>query len=116
MKKTLERLRRAKKTRANIKRLGMLRLSVHKSSQHIYVQLIDTADKVLAVASTLSQDYKSQKAKHSKSDAAAWVGEQIAKKAIALGVKKVAFDRSGFKYHGRVMRLAEAARSAGLAF
>ncbi len=116
MKKVLERLRRAKKTRATIKRLNALRMTVHKSNQHIYAQIIDATGKVLAVASTLSAEYKSQKADHSKSDAAAWVGEQIAKKALALGLKEVAFDRSGFKYHGRVMRLADAAREAGLQF
>lgn len=116
MKRTVERLRRAKKTRATIKRLGATRISVHKTNQHIYAQLLDVAGKVLAVASTLGKEYKEQKSEHTKSDAAAWVGEEIAKKAISLGIKQVAFDRSGFIYHGRIMRLADAARAAGLEF
>lgn len=116
MKKTATRLRRAKKTRATIKRLGVTRVSVHKSNQHMYAQLIDVTGKVLAEASTVSKDYKAAKADHNKSEAAVWVGEQIAKKAIALGIKEIAFDRSGFKYHGRVLRLADAARAAGLEF
>lgn len=116
MKRTEERLRRAKKTRATIKRLRATRVSVHKTNQHIYAQLIDADGKVLAVASTLSKDFKAQKSAASKADAAVWVGDQIAKKAISLGVKEVAFDRSGFKYHGRIVRLADAARAAGLEF
>jgi large subunit ribosomal protein L18 len=116
MKQVQQRTRRLKKTRALIKRLGAVRVSVHKSNQHIYAQLIDTAGKVLAAASTLSTDYRNLKQTQTKSDAAAWVGTEIAKKALALGVKEVAFDRSGFKYHGRIVKLADAARTAGLSF
>ena len=116
MKKISERLRRAKKTRSTIKRLGVVRISVHKSNQHTYAQLIDATGKILGVASTLSKEYAAQKKDQAKSEAAVWVGEQIAQKALALGIKEVAFDRSGFKYHGRVLRLADAARAAGLAF
>lgn len=117
MKRTIERLRRAKKTRSTIKRLAVPRISVDKTNQHIYAQLIDANGKVLAAASTVAKDFKDQqKAKQTKTDAAAWVGTQIAQKAIALGINKIAFDRSGFKYHGRVMKLADAARAGGLQF
>ena len=116
MKRTTERLRRAKKTRCTIKRLGMPRISVNKSNQHIYAQLIDANGKVLASSSTLTKDFKAQQSKETKTEAAAWVGAQIAEKTIALGISKIAFDRSGFKYHGRVMKLADAARAGGLQF
>lgn len=116
MKQVQQRARRLKKTRSLIKRLDAIRVSVHKTNQHIYAQVIDTAGKVLAAASTLSTDYKNLKLTQSKSDAATWVGTEIAKKALALGVKEIAFDRSGFKYHGRIVKLADAARAAGLSF
>ena len=116
MKNILARFRRTKKTRALIKRLESIRLSAHKSNQHMYAQLVDLDGKILAATSTVSKEYKAQSLKQKKADAAAWVGEDIAKKALALGIKAVAFDRSGFKYHGRVSRLADAARAAGLEF
>ncbi len=116
MKNTTARLRRAKKTRGIIKRVEAQRISIYKSNQHIYAQLLDLDGKVLASASTVEKAFKAQNAKQTKCDAAAWVGAEIAKKALALNIKEVAFDRSGFMYHGRVRRLAEAAREAGLGF
>lgn len=118
MKRTSERLRRAKKIRSKLNRLGVVRITVHKSSKHIYAQLIDAAGKVLASASTLDKQFKAEQEaiKATKSEDAVWVGTQIGKKAVALGITQAAFDRSGFKYHGRVLRLADAARAAGVTF
>lgn len=117
MNKKTSRLRRAKKTRSRIKTLGVDRLSVHRTPQHIYAQ-VSTADgsKVIVSASTLIEEVKSSIANTSNVDAAAVVGKLIATRAIEAGVKVVAFDRSGFKYHGRVKALAEAARENGLEF
>lgn len=116
MKRVDRRGKRATKIRAHQKRLGMIRICVYKSNQHIYAQLIAPNGDVLAAASTVSKDYTASKHDHSKVDAADWVGTEIAKKSIAAGHKQVAFDRSGFKYHGRIKKLAEAARAAGLEF
>ncbi len=109
------RLRRALKTRIKIRELAVTRLTVHRTSQHIYAQLIDaTGGKVLAAASTV-QDAISKSLKGTGNiDAAKAVGRAIAERAKAAGVNKVAFDRSGFQYHGRVKALADAAREAGL--
>ena len=117
MEKKIARLRRAKSTRAHIRELGVPRLSVLRTGQHLYAQLF-TADgsKVLASASTLQADVKDG-LKHGKhAAAAAKVGRVIAERAKAAGVEKIAFDRSGYRYHGRVKALAEAAREAGLQF
>jgi len=93
------------------------RLSVFRSSQHIYVQVIDDeSGKTLAAVSTLTKDVKAAVTEANKTDAAKKVGEAIAKACIAKGVKKVVFDRSGYRYHGRVSALADAARKAGLEF
>ncbi len=109
------RLRRARKIRAKIARQGVKRLSVHRTSQHIYAQVIDeTGGKVLASASTLSAGIKKELKSTGNCDAAAAVGKQIAELAKQAGVEEVAFDRSGFRYHGRVKALADAAREAGL--
>jgi len=109
------RLRRAKKLRAKIARQGVSRLSVHRTSQHIYAQVIDeTGGNVLAAVSTLDAGIKKEAKSTSNCDAAALVGKQIAELAKKAGVESVAFDRSGFRYHGRVKALAEAAREAGL--
>ena len=109
------RLRRARKLRAKISRQGVTRLSVHRTSQHIYAQVIDeTGGKVLASASTLNAGIKKEVKNTSNCEAAAVVGKQIAELAKQAGVEQVAFDRSGFRYHGRVKALAEAAREAGL--
>ena len=111
------RLRRAKKTRALIKKHGKNRLCVVKSNQHIEAYLYDTEGKVLASQSTKGAQLKSLKvANGSNIDAAKKVGEAIATKAIKLGIKEVAFDRSGYVYHGRIKALADAARQIGLTF
>lgn len=111
------RLRRAKKTRAKISALNMPRLCVNKTPKHIYVQLI-SADgaNVIASSSTVQADVKSQIKYTGNKEAAIAVGKSIAEKAKSAGVTKVAFDRSGFKYHGRVQVLADAARENGLEF
>jgi large subunit ribosomal protein L18 len=117
MDKKLARLRRAKATRLHIRKLGVPRLTVHRSDQHIYAQVI-SADgaRVLAAASTLQKEVaKDLKGTKNKAAAAA-VGRAIAVKARAAGVERVAFDRSGFRYHGRIAALADAAREAGLQF
>ncbi|MBN2646460.1 MAG: 50S ribosomal protein L18 [Thiotrichales bacterium] len=117
MDKKSARLRRAKKTRAKIAELKMARLCVHRTTQHIYAQVI-SADglTVVASSSTVQADVKSQISNGSNKTAAAVVGKAVAEKAKAAGVTKVAFDRSGFKYHGRVQQLAESARENGLEF
>ena len=113
--KRTARLRRARKLRAKIARQGVQRLSVHRTSQHIYAQVIDeTGGKVLASVSTLDAGVKKEVKNTSNCAAAAVVGKQIAELAKKAGVESVAFDRSGFRYHGRVKALAEAAREAGL--
>jgi large subunit ribosomal protein L18 len=118
MNKKATRLRRAAKTRARIAELGMARLAVFRSNLHIYAQIIDpTGSKVLASASTLEKEAKAEiEAVGSNIKAASYVGERIARKAKEAGITQVAFDRSGFKYHGRVKALAEAAREHGLQF
>lgn len=117
MDKKQTRLRRARKTRARIAALKMVRLAVHRTNSHIYAQIIDaTGGQVLASASTLEADVRKDVANGGNAAAAALVGKRIAEKAKAAGVTKVAFDRSGFLYHGRVKALAEAARENGLEF
>lgn len=117
MEKNTARLRRAKTTRAHIRKLGVARLSVLRSGQHIYAQLF-TADgsKVLASASTVEADVKEGLKGTKNIEAAAKVGRAIAAKALAAGIDKVAFDRSGYRYHGRIKALADAAREGGLQF
>lgn len=117
MESKLARLRRAKKTRAKISELNMPRLCVNRTPRHIYAQLI-SADgaNVLASSSTVQAEIKSKVKNSGNKDAAELVGKAIAEKAKAAGVTKVAFDRSGFKYHGRVQVLADAARANGLEF
>lgn len=111
------RLRRARQTRARIAELKVVRLAVHRSNSHIYAQLIDgSAGKVLTSASTLEPELRKDLPNGGTVDAAAAVGKRVAEKARGLGIETVAFDRSGFKYHGRVKALAEAARENGLKF
>jgi large subunit ribosomal protein L18 len=111
------RLRRARKTRAKIAELGAARLAVYRSNCHIYAQLIDAAGaKVLASASTLEPELRKTLKNGGNADAAAVIGKRIAEKAKGLGIERVAFDRAGYKYHGRVKALAEAARESGLTF
>ena len=113
--KKTSRVRRSRRGRAKMLELGVNRLSVHRSSQHIYAQIIGPeGDKVLASASTLDKDLRSGST--GNIDAASSVGKLIAERAKAAGITDVAFDRSGFKYHGRVKALAEAAREGGLQF
>ena len=113
--KKTARLRRAKRARAKISELRVNRLSVFRSPRHIYAQIISpTGDQILASASTVEKDNKG--AKNGNVEAAGKVGKLIAERAKAAGIEKVAFDRSGYAYHGRVKALAEAAREGGLQF
>ena len=117
MDKKVSRLRRARQTRVRIAEQRAVRLAVHRTKSHIYAQLIAPAgDRVLASASTLETEVRKDLKNGSNTAAAALVGKRIAERAKQLGVEKVAFDRSGFKYHGRVKALAEAAREHGLSF
>jgi large subunit ribosomal protein L18 len=116
MNKNAQRLRRAVRTRAKIRELKVLRLSVHRSAQHIYAQIFDPESKVLAAASTLQKDVRGDLKNTGNIEAAAAVGKAIAERAKAAGITEVAFDRSGFKYHGRIKALADAARENGLQF
>ena len=111
------RLRRARRGREKIKELAAMRLSVHRTPQHIYAQIFAAeGDKVLVAASTLQKDVRGDLKTTGNIEAAKAVGRAIAERAKAKGIAKVAFDRSGFMYHGRVKALAEAAREAGLEF
>jgi large subunit ribosomal protein L18 len=115
MDKKQARLRRARKTRAKIAELKVARLTVYRSNCHIYAQVIDSAGyKILAAASTLESDLRQSGGGNQKGAAA--VGRRIAEKAKSLGIETVAFDRAGYKFHGRVRQLAEAAREHGLKF
>lgn len=117
--KRLKRKRRATRTRAKIRQLGVARLCVVRTSKHIYAQIImpeEHGDKVLASASTLDKEIRALGTRGGNIKSAKLVGEFIAKRALARGVNQVAFDRSGFKYHGCVKALAEASREAGLPF
>jgi large subunit ribosomal protein L18 len=117
MEKKTARLRRAKSTRSHIRVLGVPRLSVLRSGQHIYAQLFTSdGSKVLAAASTLEAGVKEGLKGTKNLAAAAKVGRAIAEKAKAAGVEKVAFDRSGYRFHGRIKALADAAREGGLQF
>lgn len=117
MEKKQSRLKRALKLRSKIRKLNTIRLSIHKTSQHIYAQVISgDGTTTLASASTTQSEIRSAVKNTGNIEAAAEVGKYIAQKAIAAGITEVAFDRSGFKYHGRVKALADAAREAGLKF
>jgi large subunit ribosomal protein L18 len=114
MDKNSSRLRRATRSRAKIRELGVPRLTVHRTPRHIYAQVIDATGKVLATASTVQADLR--KGVTGNVAAAAAVGKLVGERAKDAGVTAVAFDRSGFQYHGRVKALADAAREAGLQF
>jgi large subunit ribosomal protein L18 len=117
MHKKIARLRRAKSTRSHIRTLGVARLSVLRTGQHLYAQVFNAdGSKVLASASTLQADVREGLKNGKNADAAAKVGRIIAEKAKAAGVEKVAFDRSGYRFHGRIKALADAAREGGLQF
>ena len=113
--KKIARLRRAKRARAKISELRVNRLSVYRSPRHIYAQVISVSgDQILASASTVEKDLRGGAT--GNVDAASKIGSLIAERAKAAGVEKVAFDRSGYAYHGRVKALADAARAGGLDF
>ncbi len=117
MDKKTARLRRARRTRAKLRELGAYRLTVHRTPRHIYAQVIAPgADRTLVAASTLEKELRGELEGTGNVDAAGAVGRAIAKRALEAGVTAVAFDRSGFRFHGRVRALAEAAREAGLKF
>jgi large subunit ribosomal protein L18 len=120
MDKKESRLRRGRQTRIKIAQLGVNRLSVHRTNLHIYANLISPDAQVLVSASTLEAEVRAelagQSGKGGNAAAAALVGKRVAEKALQAGITEVAFDRSGFRYHGRVKALAEAAREAGLKF
>ncbi|TCV91799.1 LSU ribosomal protein L18P [Luteibacter rhizovicinus] len=116
MNKNESRLRRAKSTRAHIRELAVARLSVHRTGQHLYAQVFAPNGTVLAAASTLQKSVAEGLKSKKNLEAATAVGKIVAERAIAAGVQSVAFDRSGFRYHGRIKALADAAREAGLKF
>jgi len=117
MNKKEARVRRARKTRVRIAEQQATRLTVGRSNSHIYAQIIaPTGDKVLASASTLEADVRREMKNGGNKAAATFVGKRIAERAKALGIDSVAFDRAGFRFHGRVKALADAAREGGLKF
>jgi large subunit ribosomal protein L18 len=121
MDKNQSRLRRSRQTRLKIRELRVNRLTVHRSNQHIYASIIaPSGDRVIVSASTVEAELRSQvsgqSGKGGNTGAAALVGKRIAEKALQAGIDSVAFDRSGYRFHGRVKALAEAAREAGLKF
>ena len=120
MDKKQSRLRRGRQTRIKIAQLGVNRLSIHRTNLHIYANLISPDAKVLVSASTLEAEVRAElggtTGAGGNAAAAALVGKRVAEKALKAGITEVAFDRSGFRYHGRVKALADAAREAGLKF
>ena len=115
--KNLARLRRARQTRLKIAEVAAARLSVHRTNAHIYAQITSpSGDKVLAAASSLEKDLRGQLKNGGNRKAAEAVGQRIAAKAKEKGIESVAFDRAGYRYHGRVKALADAARAGGLKF
>jgi len=115
--KKANRVRRAKRTRMKISELGAHRLSVHRTPRHIYAQVISPdGTQVIAAASTVQKDIAGDAKYTGNVEAASLVGKAIAEKSKSAGVTSVAFDRSGFRYHGRVKALADAAREGGLEF
>ena len=117
MSKKSSRIRRATKSRSKIARLGIDRLSIHRTPRHIYAQVIQAeTGKVLASASTVEVEMRKDLGNGGNITAASAIGKRIAEKAVEAGIKAVAYDRSGFRYHGRVKALADAARENGLEF
>jgi large subunit ribosomal protein L18 len=115
--KNQARLRRARQTRLKIREIGAVRLTVHRTNCHIYAQITSSAgDRVIATASSAEKEVRAQLASGGNRKAAEAVGSRIAQKAKQAGIESVAFDRSGYRYHGRVKALAEAARAGGLKF
>jgi large subunit ribosomal protein L18 len=115
--KKQQRMRRTRRARAKIKQLGLPRLCVHRTPAHIYAQIIVSGGAETQVsASTLEKEVKKEVGYGGNAKAAAVIGRLIAERAVAKGVEKVAFDRAGFRYHGRVKALADSAREHGLKF
>ena len=115
--KNLARLRRARQTRLKIREVGAVRLTVHRTNGHIYAQITSAGgDKVLASASSLEKEVRAQLKNGGNRKAAEMIGQRIAQKAKEKGIETVAFDRAGYRYHGRVKALADAARAGGLKF
>ncbi|MDD3609021.1 MAG: 50S ribosomal protein L18 [Halothiobacillaceae bacterium] len=115
--KSEQRIRRARRARAKIRELGVYRLTVHRTPRHIYAQIIaPSGSEVVVAASTLMADVKAGLKSTGNVEAAQAVGRAIAERAKAKGLSRVAFDRAGFLYHGRIKALADAAREAGLEF
>src|SRR5688572_27107197 len=115
--KKSSRLRRAKSTRYKIRELEAIRLCIYKTPRHMYAQITSPdGSKTIAAASTLDKDLRKKLKSTGNVDAAKEVGKLVAKRALAAGIKEVAFDRSGFAYHGRIKALADAAREVGLEF
>ena len=115
--KNQSRLRRARQTRLKIREIGAVRLTVHRTNSHIYAQITTAAgEKVLATASTVEKEVRAQVKNGGNRKAAEVVGARIAQKAKQAGIEAVAFDRAGYRYHGRVKALAEASRAGGLKF
>jgi len=111
------RLRRARQTRLKIREVGAVRLTVHRTNAHIYAQLTSASgDKVLATASSVEKEVRAQLKHGANRKAAELIGQRIAVKAKEKGIEKVAFDRAGYRYHGRIKALADAARAGGLKF
>ena len=117
MDKRISRQRRAAKTRVRIERQNAVRLTVHRTNSHIYAQITSpSGDKVLVSASSTEKEVRGQLKHGANRKAAEAVGQRIASKAKAKGIDKVAFDRAGYRYHGRIKALADAARAGGLKF
>jgi len=117
MNKKDSRLRRAKRTRMAIRGQEVVRLCVHRTPRHIYAQVISsTGDSVLVCASTLDKNVRGKLKSTGNIEAAKAIGKLVAQRALDAGIKQVAFDRSGFHYHGRIKALADAARESGLEF
>jgi len=111
------RLRRARQTRLKIREIGALRLTVHRTNLHIYAQITSPGgEKVIASASSIEKDVRGSLKSGGNRKAAEAVGARIAEKAKAAGIESVAFDRAGYRYHGRIKALADAARAGGLKF
>lgn len=117
MNKKATRRRRAKRSRVKIRELQMHRLCVNRTNKHIYAQVISPdGSQVIASSSTLDKEAKDKVKYTGNKDAAVIIGNLIAKRAKEKGISKVAFDRSGYKYHGRIQKLADAAREGGIEF
>jgi large subunit ribosomal protein L18 len=116
MDKKASRLRRATRTRKKLQDLGATRLVINRTPRHTYAQVITADAQVVASASTLEKEVRAQVKNGGNKEAAQLIGKLVAERAVAKGISKISFDRSGFQYHGRVAALADSAREAGLQF